>query len=47
VSWRPAQERLVLDGARKGLRTIVVRPGIVYGGSVAQPFSAAAARRHP
>jgi nucleoside-diphosphate-sugar epimerase len=33
VSWRPAHERLVLDGARKGLRTIVVRPGIVYGGS--------------
>jgi nucleoside-diphosphate-sugar epimerase len=33
VSWRPALERLTLDGARNGLRTIVVRPGIVYGGS--------------
>jgi nucleoside-diphosphate-sugar epimerase len=30
VSWRPDHERLVLDGAR-GLRTVVVRPGIVYG----------------
>jgi nucleoside-diphosphate-sugar epimerase len=33
VCWRPSHERLVLDGARSGLRTIVVRPGIVYGGS--------------
>jgi nucleoside-diphosphate-sugar epimerase len=33
VSWRPALERLTLDGARNGLRTLVVRPGIVYGGS--------------
>ena len=32
VSWRPAHERLVLDAAADGLRTIVVRPGIVYGG---------------
>jgi nucleoside-diphosphate-sugar epimerase len=31
VSWRPDHERLVLDGAN-GLRTVVVRPGIVYGG---------------
>jgi nucleoside-diphosphate-sugar epimerase len=31
VSWRPAHERLVLEGAN-GLRTMVVRPGIVYGG---------------
>ena len=31
VSWRPEHERLVLGGAN-GLRTIVVRPGIVYGG---------------
>jgi nucleoside-diphosphate-sugar epimerase len=33
VSWRPALEQATLDGARAGLRTIVVRPGIVYGGS--------------
>jgi nucleoside-diphosphate-sugar epimerase len=33
VSWRPPHERLVLDGAANGLRTVVVRPGIVYGGS--------------
>jgi nucleoside-diphosphate-sugar epimerase len=31
VSWRPEHERLVLD-AGNGLRTVVVRPGIVYGG---------------
>ena len=33
VAWRPAHERLVLDAAGDGLRTVVVRPGIVYGGS--------------
>ena len=33
VSWRPEHERLVLDGARAGVRTIVVRPGLVYGGA--------------
>jgi nucleoside-diphosphate-sugar epimerase len=33
VAWRPAHERLVLDAAGPGLRTVVVRPGIVYGGS--------------
>jgi nucleoside-diphosphate-sugar epimerase len=33
VSWRPAHERLVLDAGANGLRTIVVRPGIVYGGA--------------
>jgi nucleoside-diphosphate-sugar epimerase len=33
VAWRPPHERLVLDAARQGLRTVVVRPGIVYGGS--------------
>ncbi len=32
VSWRPAHERLVLEAAADGLRTIVIRPGIVYGG---------------
>lgn len=33
VAWRPAHERRVLDAAADGLRTAVVRPGIVYGGS--------------
>ena len=33
VSWRPAHETRVLDAASKGVRTIVLRPGIVYGGS--------------
>jgi nucleoside-diphosphate-sugar epimerase len=32
VAWRPAHEQMVLDAADRGLRTIVVRPGIVYGG---------------
>ena len=32
VAWRPAHERLVLEGAGNGLRTAVVRPGIVFGG---------------
>jgi nucleoside-diphosphate-sugar epimerase len=33
VLWRPAHERRVLDTALTGVRAIVVRPGIVYGGS--------------
>jgi nucleoside-diphosphate-sugar epimerase len=33
VAWRPQHEQLVLDAGENGLRTIVVRPGIVYGGS--------------
>lgn len=33
VAWRPDHERRVLDAAAHGLRTIVVRPGLVYGGS--------------
>jgi nucleoside-diphosphate-sugar epimerase len=32
TGWRPAVEQKVLDGARHGVRTIVVRPGMVYGG---------------
>jgi nucleoside-diphosphate-sugar epimerase len=31
VSWRPEHERMVLD-AGDSLRTVVVRPGVVYGG---------------
>jgi nucleoside-diphosphate-sugar epimerase len=33
-AWRPAHEALVLDAGREGaIRTVVVRPGIVYGGA--------------
>jgi nucleoside-diphosphate-sugar epimerase len=32
VSHRPEHERLVLEAAIDGLRTMVVRPGVVYGG---------------
>ena len=31
--WRPAHERRVLDAAANGVRAVVIRPGIVYGGS--------------
>ena len=33
ASFRPAHEKLVLDAAGEHLRTIVVRPGVVYGGT--------------
>jgi nucleoside-diphosphate-sugar epimerase len=34
VRWRPEHERMVLETGRSGLlRTVVVRPGIVYGGT--------------
>jgi nucleoside-diphosphate-sugar epimerase len=33
VAWRPEHERRVLDARAVGLRTAVVRPGLVYGGS--------------
>jgi nucleoside-diphosphate-sugar epimerase len=33
VAWRPAHEQRVLDAGSNGLRSVVVRPGIVYGGS--------------
>jgi nucleoside-diphosphate-sugar epimerase len=32
ASFRPAHEQMVLDAASDRLRTIVVRPGVVYGG---------------
>ena len=32
VAWRPAHEGLVLSASSGSLRSIVVRPGIVYGG---------------
>src|SRR5262245_22353690 len=33
VSWRPGQEELVLAAAGPSLRAVVVRPGLIYGGS--------------
>lgn len=45
VAWRPEHERLVLDGATSGLRTVVVRPGVVYGsnrGIIGELFKEAA-----
>ena len=33
LGWRPAHEQLVLQAAAPGLRTAVIRPGIVYGGN--------------
>ncbi len=32
VSWRPAHEDMVLSAFSAALRTVVVRPGVVYGG---------------
>ncbi len=31
VAWRPAAEQMVLRAAASGIRSIVIRPGIVYG----------------
>ena len=33
VAWRPAHEQLALGMAQDGIRAVVVRPGIVYGGA--------------
>ena len=33
AAWRAPHERLVLEAASDALRTVVVRPGVVYGGS--------------
>ena len=33
VAWRPEHERRVLDASADGIRTVVMRPGIVYGGA--------------
>lgn len=32
AAWRPAHESLVLGAASPQLRTVVVRPGVIYGG---------------
>ncbi len=33
VAWRPAHEERVLNTAAMGIRPVVIRPGLVYGGS--------------
>jgi nucleoside-diphosphate-sugar epimerase len=33
VAWRPAHEKRILDASTAGWRAVVVRPGIVYGGT--------------
>ena len=33
VAWRPAHEARVLNTAAMGIRPVVIRPGLVYGGS--------------
>jgi nucleoside-diphosphate-sugar epimerase len=33
ASWRPDNEKLVMDAANDYLRTVVVRPGLIYGGA--------------
>lgn len=33
VAWRPSHEKKVQDAQKHKLRTIVIRPGLVYGGS--------------
>ena len=33
VAWRPGHEKRILDASTAGWRAIVVRPGIVYGGT--------------
>jgi nucleoside-diphosphate-sugar epimerase len=33
AAWRPDNEQLVLDAADENLRTAIVRPGLIYGGS--------------
>jgi nucleoside-diphosphate-sugar epimerase len=45
VAWRPANEQLVLDAARRGVRAIVIRPAIVYGRGGGIPASLVQAAR--
>ena len=33
VAWRPDHEQLVLGAGHAGVRTVVIRPGVVYGGA--------------
>ena len=33
VAWRPDHEQLILQAAGQGVRAVVIRPGVVYGGA--------------
>src|SRR6266852_3983894 len=33
AAWRPSHEQLTLELSKEGIRAVVVRPGIVYGGA--------------
>jgi nucleoside-diphosphate-sugar epimerase len=33
VTWRPGHEQAILQAGGDGVRSVIVRPGIVYGGS--------------
>jgi nucleoside-diphosphate-sugar epimerase len=33
AAWRPDNEQLVIDAANENLRTVIVRPGVIYGRS--------------
>ena len=47
VSWRPAVEQMVLDAADRGVRTVVIRPAMVYGRGAGIPAMLVnAARKH-
>ena len=47
VAWRPAVERMVLDAAERGVRTVVIRPAMVYGRGAGIPAMLVdAARKH-
>ncbi|MBV9263551.1 MAG: NAD-dependent epimerase/dehydratase family protein, partial [Candidatus Eremiobacteraeota bacterium] len=37
IAYRPGLERIVLDGAQRNARTIVIRPGVVYGNGAGIP----------
>src|SRR5215211_1701893 len=41
VAWRQAVENKVLNGARQGIRSVVIRPAIVYGrgGGIPKTFA--------
>jgi nucleoside-diphosphate-sugar epimerase len=45
VAWRPAVERAVVDAAARGIRSVVIRPGVVYGRGGGTPGGFIAAGR--
>lgn len=37
IAYRPGLERIVLDGAQRNVRAVVIRPGVVYGNGAGIP----------